>query len=64
MVEVGANCPGRLLNMSAQVWRSGIRKAMIWLELRVVMNVKCDKKGFYRYVGSKKTKKFGPAAEW
>lgn len=42
--------------MSAQVWRGGIRKVTIWLELRLVANVKCDKKGSYRYVGSKKTK--------
>jgi len=48
MVELGARCPGRLLKTSAQVWKSGIRKAVIWLELRLVMNVKCDKKGFYR----------------
>lgn len=56
MVEVKAGFPGRLLKMSAQVWMSGIRRAMICLELRLVLNVKCDKKGFYRYVGSKTTK--------
>lgn len=56
MVEVGAKCPGILLKMSAYVWRSGIKKATIWLELRLVMDVKCDKKGFYTYVASKKTK--------
>lgn len=56
MVEAGANCPGRLLKTSAQVWRSGIRKAIIWLELRLVINVKCSKKGFCRSIGSKKIK--------
>lgn len=56
MVEVWANSPGVLLKMSTHVWRSGIKKATIWLELTLVMSVKCDKKGFSIYVASKKNK--------
>lgn len=56
MAEAGANCPGETTEISVQVWRSGTRKAMIWLELRLVMNVKYSKKGFCRSIGSKKIK--------
>lgn len=63
-MEVGPNCSGRPLKMSAQVWRGGIRKATIWLELRLVVNDKCDKRAFIDMLAAKRPRKLGPAAEW
>jgi len=39
---------------TAQLYRDGVRKAKVQLELNVASNAKNNKKGFYRYVSQKR----------
>jgi len=51
---------------TVQLCRDGVRKARADLEINLVRNVKDNKKGFYKYIKSKREMrgKYGPAPEW
>jgi len=45
---------------AARLWRDGIRKAKLWMELNLAKDAKSNKKGFYRCVSQKRSKKAYP----